>query len=300
MSRLSQFARSSLRRLGVLKPSPWLPATIEGFDTAIGPEDLVEGCRRLGVAPAGAVVTGLLRRSLGVPAVDTDGVRTWVKISALRGVASHPHRDAELAAAAIQGVSKPAILASRQWKQHDRHWLALQMTLAPSPMVEPGLFAGAATARIGAQWIASLKQALDALRTFETNRTSTSADQVSALIKDRFGPGAEHRADEWHCAHGDLHWSNVTYPDFMLLDWEHWGLAPRGFDAANLLVSSCAQPELVQKIVTAFAADLDSRSGRVALLAALARRFRDIEARIFDPAYKPHLEAMARRVLAAP
>jgi hypothetical protein len=90
----------------------------------------------------------------------------------------------------------------------------------------------------------------------------------------------------------------MTYPDFMLLDWERWGLAPRGYDAAHLLVFSCAQPELVQKIEAAFAADLDCRSGRVALLVVVARRFRDIEARVFDPAYKPHLEAMARRVLA--
>jgi len=174
------------------------------------------------------------------------------------------------------------------------------MTLAPSPIVEAGLFAGAAATRIDAAWIASLKQALDTLRTLDTDRVCLGADQISALIKDRFGPAAPHQVDEWHCAHGDVHWSNTTYPDFMLLDWERWGLAPRGYDAAHLLVSSCTRQELVQKIAAAFAADLNTQSGRVALLVVLARRFRDVDERVFDPAYKPHLEAMARRVLAAP
>jgi len=296
MSRLSQFIRASWRR--ILPGSAPLPALIEGFDTTIAHEDLFEGCRRLGVEPVGPVASGFRQKSLGVAAVSPDGSRSWVKISALHGIASHPWREAELAAVGIRGVSKPELLASRQWKQGDRHWLALQMTLATSPIVETGYFAGANSARIETQWINSLKHALDTLRTIDTDRTSISADEISALIKDRFGPGAEHRADEWHCAHGDLHWSNLTYPDLMLLDWEHWGLAPRGYDAAYLLVFSCARPEVVQKIETVFAADLNCRSGRVALLALLAHRLINIEARLFDPVYKPHLEAMARRVLA--
>lgn len=271
---------------------------MEGFDTAIRPEHVFEGCRRLGVAPVGAVLAGLQQRSLGVEAVAPDGARSWVKVSALRGVASHPHRDAELAAANIRDVAKPALLASCGWFDDDRHWLALQTTLAPSPTVEPVSFAGAAAARVGPQWIAALTQALGVLRKRDTDRICISADRISTLIKECFGPGAPHRVDEWHCAHGDVHWSNMTSPDFMLLDWEHWGQAPCGYDAAHLLVFSCTRPDVVQMIETAFAADLDTPSGRVALLAVLARRFRDFDAGTLDPAYKPHVEAMARRVLA--
>jgi len=301
MSRLSQFVRASWRRFGRAGPSAGrapFPAILDGFDTTIEREHLFEGCRRLGVTPQGPVVSGLMGKSLGVRAVDPDESRSWVKVAALRGVASHPQRDAELAAAGIRGVRKPALLASRAWSQDDRHWLALQMTLAPSPTVEPGHFAGATAAHVAPQWIASMQQALDTLRTIDPGRTSIGADLVSRLIRDRFGPDVEHQADEWHCVHGDLHWANMTYPDFMLLDWEHWGLAPRGYDAADLLVFSSPQPDLVRTLQAAFAADLNSRSGRVALLAVLARRLRDIEARTLDPAYKPHVEAMARRVLA--
>jgi hypothetical protein len=273
---------------------------LHGFDPTIESDHLFEECRRLGVEPVGPVASGGMRKSLGVAAVAPDGARSWVKISALLGMTSHSLRDAELAAARIRGVAKPEVLASRQWTQGDRHWLTLRMTLASSPVVATDYFAGATSALIGSQWIDSLKRALEAVRTIDTDRAAITPDEIIALIRDRFGPGAENRADEWHCAHGDLHWSNVTYPDLMLLDWECWGLAPRGFDAANLLTYSCAYPELMQKIETAFADDLNSRSGRVAQLALLARRFRDIAGGWPDPSYKSHLEAMARRVLAAP
>jgi hypothetical protein len=86
----------------------------------------------------------------------------------------------------------------------------------------------------------------------------------------------------------------------MLLDWEHWGLAPRGYDAAYITVFSCARPDLVHRLETAFAADLDTRSGRVARLFLLARELDKIDAGNLGTGYKPHLEAMARRVLAAP
>ena len=82
MSRLSQFAP------GIV--APVCPAAgarrfliLDGFDATIAPKDLAEGCRRLGVEPAGAGDDGLLGRSLGVAAVGPDGSRSWVKVSAL-------------------------------------------------------------------------------------------------------------------------------------------------------------------------------------------------------------------------
>ncbi len=297
MSRLSQFARTSLRRLVFLKPrSPFV--VLDGFDATIERKHLLDGCRRLGVKPRGPVTAEVIRRSVGVAAVGPDGFRSWVKVSALVGAASHPWRDAELSASEIRGVSKPEILALRQWAQDDRHWLALQMTLAPSPVVDAGYYAGAASASVGAPWIASLQHALDILRKVGTDRESISADEMSTVIKERFGPHVEHTADEWHCAHGDVHWANVTHPHFMLLDWEHWGLAPRGYDAAYITVFSCARPDLVRILEAAFAADLDTRSGRVARLFLLARQLNQITAGTLGTGYKPHLEAMARRVLA--
>jgi hypothetical protein len=37
----------------------------------------------------------------------------------------------------------------------------------------------------------------------------------------------------WITAHSDLHWASVTAP-LRILDWEGWGRAPEGFDAARV------------------------------------------------------------------
>src|SRR5262249_18638582 len=38
----------------------------------------------------------------------------------------------------------------------------------------------------------------------------------------------------WATAHGDLHFANLCAPNLHLLDWEGWGLAPAGYNAATL------------------------------------------------------------------
>ncbi|MFD5856771.1 hypothetical protein [Streptomyces chartreusis] len=45
----------------------------------------------------------------------------------------------------------------------------------------------------------------------------------------------------WSTAHGYLHWVNLT--SFLkILDWEGWGQAPCGFDAAMLYACSLLRP----------------------------------------------------------
>ncbi|MFI5800717.1 hypothetical protein [Streptomyces sp. NPDC051677] len=44
----------------------------------------------------------------------------------------------------------------------------------------------------------------------------------------------------WTTAHADVHWANLTSP-LRLLDWEAWGRAPEGFDAATLYAYSLLQ-----------------------------------------------------------
>jgi hypothetical protein len=119
------------------------------------------------------------------------------------------------------------------------------------------------------------------------------------MIKDCFGSRAPCVAEEWHVGHGDLQWSNLTAPTFNLLDWECWGYVPRGYDAAYLIAVSCADPELVRRLERAFADDLETESGRVARLAALANLIGLIKAGWLDPRYMRSLKAMGRRVLSA-
>ncbi|MBI1759318.1 MAG: hypothetical protein HYR62_08855 [Actinobacteria bacterium] len=81
----------------------------------------------------------------------------------------------------------------------------------------------------------------------------------------------------WSTAHGDLHWGNLTHPDCWLLDWEGWGTAPSGYDAASLYCASIMQPDIAARVYVTFADLLDTRDGVVAQLAAAARLLRHVD-----------------------
>ncbi len=49
-----------------------------------------------------------------------------------------------------------------------------------------------------------------------------------------------------------MHWANLTEP-LCLLDWEGWGMAPEGFDAAALYAYALLQPDTAAaRVRTAF------------------------------------------------
>lgn len=54
--------------------------------------------------------------------------------------------------------------------------------------------------------------------------------------------------EEWTAAHADLAWANLTTPNCYFLDWEDWGTAPRGWDAASLWSESLAVPALADRV----------------------------------------------------
>ena len=88
----------------------------------------------------------------------------------------------------------------------------------------------------------------------------------------------------WESAHGGLHWANVATP-LCLADWNDWGVAPRGLDAATLHAYALARPEVAGRIRALFADLLEGQRGRVAHLVVCARIVRartrdDVHARL--------------------
>ncbi|WP_374204442.1 hypothetical protein [Streptomyces pseudogriseolus] len=73
----------------------------------------------------------------------------------------------------------------------------------------------------------------------------------------------------WTTAHADVHWANLTEP-LRLLDWEGWGMAPEGFDAATLYAHSLLQPDTAARVRTAFPV-LGSPAGLAAEAAVCAQ-----------------------------
>ncbi|MGW0775727.1 hypothetical protein ACWD01_19225 [Streptomyces sp. NPDC002835] len=176
------------------------------------------------------------------------------------------------AAAVLRGVSMPEWHAGLAWRDQDDPvmWRADEMELITAPPVghallidDPGLPDG---------WWAALNTSLDSLATQHTPRIATpdteSATQelVTRTIRRAVPEITDTTVDEWAPAHADLTWANVTGPEFCVIDWEDWGMAPRGLDAATLWGNSLAVPELAERVWRERRLDLESRSGRLMAL----------------------------------
>ena len=263
--------------------SEWVPLNVPplfaNFKTSIGIESLERACRALGVTRKGEARVSYTRRAIGSSVADAAGRLTWLKVNA-HLVAGNVNRmrAGEESPPRLDGLSSPKVLRFHDWVEQGFAYRALETSLASSPAIESRPLAGVNAARVSDAWITQFKRTALRLRAVETQRFAVSQADIETAIRERFGPHAPFRVSEWHVAHGDPNWGNVTGPELALLDWEFWGMAPRGFDLAYLTAFSCSEPELQRRLETAFADELETPSGRVAYLAALALVLNRVEA----------------------
>lgn len=169
------------------------------------------------------------------------------------------------AAAVLAGVPIPEWRASISWLDPARRvvWRADESQL----IEQAPIGRSAAAALLPDSWWAEFDAAMDALAETSTTRLATpdlepiSVERVRAAIANVF-PGANAPIEEWTTAHADLSWANMTSPELWILDWEDWGRAPRGLDAANVWFGSLAMPGLADKVLDRRRADLESATGR--------------------------------------
>lgn len=194
---------------------------------------------------------------------------TWVRVAWVppEKVSIQAWTGGEIAAAII-GVKKPELYRSYRWADRDRSvvWRADEVELINSKAVHPtGIIDSQPDLPDG--WWESLTSSLAALAEFQTRRVGMSQEHLTRRINQVFGEeGVDTEVHEWTTAHADLHWGNVTAPDCYLLDWEDWGLGPRGLDAATLWGTSLLVPAAADRVQEVFADDLNSRSGLLAQL----------------------------------
>ncbi|MGW9346222.1 hypothetical protein [Nocardiopsis flavescens] len=184
---------------------------------------------------------------------------------------------------------------------HDRGvvWKAEETTSAIAPAVsssadittDPGL---------PEAWWEALHSALHALSDHPTSRVALEQDHLTRRIHEVYGPGVNTYIpdEEWVCAHGDLGYANVTGPEFMLLDWESWGRAPRGWDAACLWSASLAVPEIAEQVRVRFDEALSTRPGRLCRLLLCANVARATKRTGRTPPIGPVMERTAKTLLA--
>lgn len=220
----------------------------------------VEASLQLALNPAGSVRK---RRSIGF----RSDRGTWVRVEC-RGLERFDGQGWGLEAARVlDAVPVPAWHAGISWFDAERRvmWRADETQLVTEAPVGRAVNAQG----LPGSWWESLNAAMDSLAVHATSRVATpdcepiTVERVESVIRRIFPDIPCVSIDEWSTAHADLGWANVTGPALWLLDWEDWGRAPRGLDAATLWAGSFAVPEIADAMYEHRRADLESPSGKV-------------------------------------
>ena len=277
-------------------PRPALSPLIAGLSPEQQQTAIAQVCGTIGAAPAGEIHSGIKRTAISIKLVQPDGTPGWLKITAKGGVTEEWRRQGERAAQ-IDGVPQPKILRELTLTHEDAPLHAFVYSFVPWLPVQPTPWVSRPMPDLDDRWVTALAQTLNSLSEQNLTRWHVRPGPVARMVGQRFGRRAPYDVDEWRMSHGDLHWSNLTAPTLSILDWEFYGAAPRGYDAAMLLMFSLNEPELYQRFERAFADELNTRSGLIARLFTIARRLKSIEEGKSDPRHHKRLEREARRLL---
>ncbi|MFD9973236.1 hypothetical protein ACFWZR_02845 [Streptomyces sp. NPDC059017] len=270
------------------------------FDLRVEPTDVVldEVEQMLGIQLDPATLVRK-RRSLGAR-TDRD---TWVRIERRRfeKIGNQGWNGTECAAL-LDGVAMPQWRRSAAWRQGDEPvmWRADETDLLPGAPVGSSVLV--ADPLLPEAWWEALNRSLDALAAQSTSRVATpdtvtiTQSGVAEAVRQFLPAGFDVEVRQWQPAHADLNWANMTGPEFSLFDWEDWGLAPQGLDAASLWGNSLAVPDLAERVRHERRHDLESRDGKLMTLFVCAKILAP-DAHPEDPRLEPARQ-MAEQVAA--
>ncbi len=238
------------------------------------------------VRPVGGVVHTSRHHSVGRQ------VRAGEEDAWLRVVYEDPewgignYLEGTVSANSIQGVPKPCVTHWKEWADNGRRLRGELSTFIPDSTLSRGMVL-ASELKLSGHWLVRLRRALNAISAHPLPHQGLDLGYLNYGLVAFFGITVDFMAVPWTTAHSDLHWANVTAPDLFILDWEMWGRAPAGYDAATLYCTSLLCPETAKKIHDAMAYILDTDSGRIATLAATVRLLRFIDCGDYLPLAGP-------------
>ncbi|WP_017598585.1 hypothetical protein [Nocardiopsis lucentensis] len=239
-------------------------------------ELLTRAAEGFGAVLMGEAVFGWRDRGIGAPATGAPG-DVWVRVTTEHMSWAHGEFwTGNADSSAITGVSKPEVVEVTEWEETPERVRAELMTRLPGRVCSP-------TAelrdepRLSDAWWADLRGALDRVGRTPTERIAVAQEDISRRLLVFFGDAVDLTVQVWRTAHADLHWNNLLGPDLGILDWEGWGRAPAGLDAATLYCHSLLQPETAERVHAVFADQLDTPDGVRAQLYVIARLLLRIE-----------------------
>lgn len=202
------------------------------------------------------------RRSIGA----RTETGTWVRVECRGLDRSLDQGWGVEAASGISGVPMPAWHQGVSWLDVERgvRWRADETDLiAGNAIGKPQ-----SALELPESWWVALGSAMDALSAHSTYRRATpdlelaTASRFAGAIAKIF-TDVDATVEEWTTAHADFNWPNLTGSTFQIFDWEDFGTAPRGLDAATLWFGSLRVPELADKVAASRQADLETRDGKL-------------------------------------
>jgi hypothetical protein len=218
----------------------------------------------LGVTVTGPEVWGWHGRTLSSAAQHPDHGRCWLRLlSAPEDKAEGKIWEGNRAAASLFDgrVHKPVLHAANE-EVHAGHAFQAELSqyvdepvCAPEPFLRTDL-------DLSAAWWASLRTDLETIADTHTDRVAVRQEWVDRSVPRFLGITAP-KVTDWTTAHGDMHAANLTSATPYLLDWEGFGRAPVGYDAAMLLAYSLLVPDFAQRVRETFPV-LKSEAGRTA------------------------------------
>ena len=237
---------------------------------------LADAAACLGATTNGMPVFGWRDRSIGARAQSTQG-QSWLR------VVTEQHRWAtgdfwtgNTDANAIGGVPKPEVIDSVEWDDGPERVRAESLTLMPGhPCSQTSTVHE--DPELSAPWWDALRVSLDRVARTPTRRVAVDQGSLTRRLMVFFGDAVDPTVGEWSTAHADLHWNNLLAPHLGIVDWEGWGRAPVGLDAATLYCHSLLVHRTADCVRTAFAEQLDSPDGIRSQLYVIARLLLRIE-----------------------
>lgn len=149
------------------------------------------------------------------------------------------------------------------------------------------------------QWWLGLHGALATVSAVRTQRHTVFQPFLDHAMPRYLGEPVATVAPSWSTAHGDLHFANLGAPELILFDWEGWGMAPTGYDAATLHSYSLLVPSVSARIRTELVHVLDTQAGRFAELAVITELLHGV-ARGDDTELRDPLQRRAEHLLGRP
>jgi len=253
----------------------------------------------LGSTVHGPQVWGWHGRTLGHRAEHPVHGACWLRLASVPAekAGGKLWEGTERAATAFpSAVRKPALHGLCDWTGDGGYAYRAELTayidepvLSPDPVLRHEL-------DLTDAWFETIRTSLSAIAHTTTDRTAVRQEWISRAVPEYTGHPAPH-ISEWTCAHGDFHAANLT-EGATVLDWEGWGLAPRGWDAAVLFAYAQLAPSTALRIRREFATILDHAAGRAALLVVCAELLQSAS-RGDHPDLTPKLRALVEECTGA-